>query len=222
MNFRLVVVLTSILLASLLAAVLFGASTVVADRMPPIPPEKMTAAQKKAAELLDATPRGTSGPRGPFVPLLRSPEFMNRLQNVGAYLRFNNTIPQKLVEMTILMTARQWTQQYEWAMHYPLALKAGVNQDIVNAIAEGRRPMRMAEDEELVWDFNTEIAQTKTVSDATYARAVKKFGEPGVVDLTGVTGYYSTLAMIMAVAKTPPPAPSAESHAVPALVPFTH
>ncbi len=108
--------------------------------MPPIPADKLTPAQKKAVELLVATPRGAAGPTGPFIPLLRSPELMNRLQAVGEYLRFHNSVPQKLVEMTTIMAARQFAQQYEWDAHYPLALKAGLSADTANAIAAGRRP----------------------------------------------------------------------------------
>jgi 4-carboxymuconolactone decarboxylase len=180
-----------------------SASALAQDRMPPIPADKLTPAQKKAAELLAATPRGAAGAGGPFVPLLRSPELMNRLQAVGDYLRFNNSVPQKLVEMAIIMTARQSTQQYEWNAHYPLALKAGLPQDTANAIAAGRRPDSLAADEELVYNFVAELLQNKSVSDPTYARMLAKFGEQGVVDTAGLVGYYSTLAMIMNVARSP-------------------
>ena len=187
------------------------------DRMPPLAPDKMTPAQKKSVELLSATPRGAAGVGGPFVPLLRSPELMDRLQNVGEYLRFKSSLPQKLVEMTILMIGRQWTQQYEWFSHYPLALKQGLKPEVANAIAEGRRPGGMTDEEEMVWDFNTELMANKSVSDGTYARIVKKFGEQGAVDLTGVNGYYTTLAMVMSMARTPSPT----SPAVLPLVPYT-
>ena len=174
------------------------------DRMPPIPADKQTPAQKKSVQLLAATPRGPAvGGGGPFVPLLRSPELMNRLQSVGEYLRFNNSVPQRLVEMSILMTARQLTQQYEWNAHYPLALKAGLKPDAAAAIAAGRRPEGMAEDEEIVYNFVAELLQNKSVSDPTYARVLTKFGEQGVVDTTGLVGYYATLAMILNVARSP-------------------
>jgi 4-carboxymuconolactone decarboxylase len=187
------------------------------DRMPPIPKEKMTEAQKKALDDVTSGPRGAGGASGPFVPLLRSPEFMDRLQKTGEYLRFHNTIGPKLTEFVILLTARQWTQQYEYDAHQPIALKAGVKQDFISAITEGHRPAGMAADEEAAYDFCMELRQNQSVSDATYARAVAKFGEQGVVDMTGLVGYYTTLAMIMNVARSPLP----DGKKAP-LVPFPH
>ena len=193
-------------------------STWAQDRMPPIPADKLTPAQKKSLELLAATPRGAGGGGGPFVPLLRSPELMNRLQAVGEYLRFNNALPQKLVEMTILMTARQWTQQYEWNAHHPLAMKAGLKPEVASAIAAGRHPEGMAEDEDMVYNFVDELLQNKSVSDPTYARLLAKFGEQGVIDTTGIVGYYSTLAGILNVVR----APAQPGSTAPKLAPFPH
>ena len=186
------------------------------DRMPPIPADKLTPAQKHSSELLAATPRGAGGAGGPFVPLLRSPELMDRLQAVGEYLRFKNSVPQKLVEMAIIMTARQSMQQYEWNAHYPLAVKAGLPQEAANAIAVGRRPDSLAADEDVVYNFVAELLQNKSVSDPTYARMLAKFGEQGIVDTTGLVGYYSTLAMILNVARSPAQADST----APKLAPF--
>jgi 4-carboxymuconolactone decarboxylase len=186
------------------------------NRMPPVPKDKMTEAQKKALEEVVAS-RGAGGAEGPFVPMLRSPELMNRLQTFGEYVRFHNSIGTKLTEFVILLTARQWTQQYEYDAHQPLALKAGLNQEIISAITEGRRPTGMAADEEIVYDFCSELRQNQGVSDATYARAVGKFGEQGVIDMTGLVGYYTTLAMIMNVARSPLP----EGKKAP-LAPFPH
>jgi 4-carboxymuconolactone decarboxylase len=186
------------------------------DRMPPIPKDKMTEGQRKALEEVMAS-RGAGGAEGPFVPMLRSPELLNRLQNFGEYVRFHNSIGAKLTEFVILLTARQWTQQYEYNAHQPLALKAGLNQEIISAITEGRRPTGMAADEEIIYDFCSELRQNQSVSDATYARAVNKFGEQGVIDLTGLVGYYTTLAMIMNVARSPLP----NGKKAP-LVPFPH
>ena len=187
------------------------------DRMPPIPKDKMTEAQKKAFDEVTSGPRGAGGAEGPFVPLLRSPEFMSVLQKTGEYVRFHNSIGPKLTEFVILLTARQWTQQYEYDVHQVNGLKAGVKQETISAITEGRRPTGMAADEEIVYDFCTELRQNQSVSDATDARAVSKFGEQGVIDMTGLVGYYTTLAMIMNVARSP----LADGKKAP-LAPFPH
>ena len=170
------------------------------ERMPAIPLEKLTDAQKKAVAAISATPRG--GIRGPFWPMLRSPEFMNRAQTVGEYLRFLCPLDKRIGELAALMGARAWTQQYEWNAHYPQAIAAGLKRSIADAIGECRRPVGMAEDEEIVYEFISELLANKSVSDPTYARAAAKFGEKGIIDLIGIVGYYSLLAMIMNVART--------------------
>jgi 4-carboxymuconolactone decarboxylase len=185
------------------------------DRMPPIPADKMTDAQKKVAAELIAGPRGSLV--GPFIPLLRSPDLMNRMQKVGEYIRFQNSLGHKLTEFTILMTSRRWTQEFEWDSHYDLALKAGMEPEILAAVREGRRPTGMSADEEAVYDFCSELEQYQSVTDATYVRAVNSFGEQGVIDLTGTVGYYTAIAMIMNVARTPLPPGKA-----PALADFPH
>ncbi|MBI3940723.1 MAG: carboxymuconolactone decarboxylase family protein [Acidobacteria bacterium] len=185
------------------------------NRMPPIPVDKMTEEQKKSvAEFKTARGADLSGP---FFPLLRSPEVLNRVRAMGDYLRFKSLLPPRLSEFVILITARQWTQQYEWSAHYAIAIKAGLNPDIARAVAEGRRPEKMAEDEEIVYDFCTELLRNQSVSDVTYARAVAKFGEPGVIDTVGIVGYYTVLAMVLNTARTPVP-----EGMTPALAPFPH
>jgi 4-carboxymuconolactone decarboxylase len=174
--------------------------TMSADRMPEIPPAKMTEAQKKAAEEF-AAGRGVAV-FGPFVPLLRSPEVMLRAKAMGDYLRYKSVLPPQLNEFAILITARRWTQNYEWAVHQPIAVKAGLKPEITAALAEGRRPEGMSADEELVYEFCSELHLNQSVSDATYQRAVAKFGEQGVIDLIGVNGYYTFLAMVLNTART--------------------
>jgi 4-carboxymuconolactone decarboxylase len=173
------------------------------DRLPPIPVEKMTDAQKQAvAEFKAARSADISGP---FVPLLRSPEVMSRARAMGDYLRYKSALPPRLSEFVILLTARRWTQQYEWNAHRALALQGGLRADIVEAVADGKRPEKMAADEEIVWVFCDELARTQAVSDGTYARAVAALGERGVVDTLGLTGYYTMLAMVLNTARTPLP-----------------
>ena len=173
------------------------------DRMPPIPPDKLTEAQKKAAEAF-AEGRGYQI-RGPFVPLIRSPEVMLRAKALSDYLRFKSVLEPRINELAIIITAREWTQQYVWQAHQPAALKAGLRREIAEAVADGRRPSGMADDEEIAYDTATEILRLKRVSDATYARAVAKFGEQGVIDLLGVIGYYNLLAIVMNTTRTPLP-----------------
>jgi 4-carboxymuconolactone decarboxylase len=180
-----------------------GVPAIAQDRMPEIPPGKMTEEQKKAAEEFVAG-RGTPVV-GPFVPLLRSPEVMLRAKAMGDYLRFKSVLPPRLSEFAILITARQWTQQFEWGVHAPIAVKAGLSPEIVKAIAEGTRPAGMSEEETIVYDFCTELHHNKSVSDATYAKALAKFKEQGVIDLVGINGYYTFLSMVMNVARTPAP-----------------
>jgi 4-carboxymuconolactone decarboxylase len=174
------------------------------DRMPLIPADKLTDVQKKAMEEVIAGPRGTFV--GPFVPLLRSPDFMSRLQKVGEYLRYNTKLGANISEFVILIAARQWTQQFEWDSHDSLALKAGVKPEIIAAVAEGRRPAGMSADEEIAYDFCTELHHNRCVSDAAYARVVNRFGEQGVIDMIGLCGYYTLLGMVTNVARTPMPA----------------
>ena len=173
------------------------------DRMPPIPADKLTDVQKKAMEEVIAGPRGAFV--GPFVPLLRSPDFMSRLQKVGEYLRYNTKLGANISEFVILIAARQWTQQFEWDAHDTLARKAGVKPETIAAVAEGRRPGGMTADEETAYDFCTELHHNRSVSDGAYSRVVSRFGEQGVIDMVGLCGYYTLLGMVMNVARTPLP-----------------
>ena len=173
------------------------------DRMPPIPADKLTEAQKKAADAF-AEGRGYAV-RGPFVPLLRSPDVMLRAKAMGDYLRFKSTIPPRLNELAILLTARHWTAQYEWYAHHRLAMKAGLSPDIAAAIAEGKRPASMQADETVVYDFCHEVLETGQASDKSFKAAVDMFGERGAIDLLGVIGYYSLVAMVLNVDRVPIP-----------------
>jgi 4-carboxymuconolactone decarboxylase len=171
--------------------------------MPPIPEDRLSGAQKQAAEEMIAGPRGAVV--GPFIAALRSPELMRRLGQLGEYLRFQNALGPRLTELVILLVARRWTQQFEWTAHAPIAADKGLAPSVIDAIAKGLRPARMADDEALVFDFVAELDRSQTVSDGTYDRAVSVLGEAGVVDLVGTLGYYSLLAMLMNVACTPLP-----------------
>lgn len=176
------------------------------ERLGPIPFDQMSAAQREAAQVIIDGPRGAL--YGPFVPLLRSPELMAAAQAMGEYLRYRSAIGPRLSELAILVTARQWGQQVEWAIHAPLALQNGISAGTIEAIATRRRPFDMAPDETLVHDFCLELHQRRRVADPTYAAALAMFGEQGVVDLMGINGYYTFLSMVMNGAQTPAPASS--------------
>ena len=170
------------------------------DRMPPLARDHMTDAQREAADAF-AADRHTPV-FGPFAQLLRSPKFMLTANAMGQYLRYNSVLPPRVSELVILVTAREWTQQVEWSIHQPIAQKNGVDPTAIAAIAEGRRPEGMPEDQALAYDFTVELGRDKSVSDATYARATATFGEQGAVDLAGIYGYYTLLAMNMNMART--------------------
>ena len=182
--------------ASLALATLAAAQ----ERLPMIPDDKLTDAQKKAVAGMQG---GSFGVGGPFIALLREPKLAEQAVAMATYFRNEGVLGTKLTEFVILLAARDWSQNFEWTAHYSRALKSGLTQETVDAIAQGRRPLGMAEDEDIVYDFWTELNHNKSVSDVTYARAVKKFGEAGVVSITALNGYYMMLAMVLNVARTP-------------------
>ena len=178
-----------------------------------IPLDEMSPEQRTAAEAIMSGPRASvpgsaatqKTPGSPFNPWLRSPELADRLQRVGEYLRFRSSLPPRLNEFAILITARQWDSQYEWHAHHRLALQGGLSPAVAADLAEGRQPANMQEDESIIYRFCRELHQDKKVSDATYKAALDKFGERGVMDLVAVTGYYVLVAMTLNVDRTPVP-----------------
>ena len=172
---------------------------------------EMDDAQLKVYRDLMSGPRG--GVRGPFNALLRSPVLADRAQKLGEYLRFESVLPARLNEFAILITARYWNAQYEWFAHYTHAMKGGLNPAVAADLAQGKRPANMQDDEAIVYDFCSELHKNKCVSDATYQSALDKFSERGVIDLIGVSGYYSLVSMVLNVDRqplpegTPPPLP---------------
>ncbi len=168
-------------------------------RFPPLEPDQMTPDQRATADAIRGGPRG--GLRGPFQAWLRSPELANRLQKVGEFVRFNSTVPTRLNELAILITARAWDAQFEWWAHHRLALEAGLDPAVAADIAEGRRPASMQADEAVVYDFCTELRATRRVGDATLAAAIDLLGEQGVIELIGVSGYYDVVSMTLNVAE---------------------
>jgi len=184
------------------------------DRLPPISPEKMTEAQKKAAADYKAL-RGSDLTGPPWAVLLRVPDLTIPVLQMRLHNQNNSALSPKLTEFAILIAARHWTNNFEWNAHHDAAVKAGLSPEIVAAVADGRRPGRMSQDEEILYDFCMELMQNHSVSDPTYDRALAMFGEAGVVEATSLEGYYSFLAILMNMARSPLPA-----GAKPALAPF--
>ena len=182
----------------LLTAAATGAAA--QERMSMIPAERQTDAQKKAVADYKAL-RGADLTGPPWSVLLRVPDQIVPALQIRLHYLNRSVLGPRLTELAILTAARKWTNNWEWNAHSAAAATAGLNADVMTALADGRRPDRMAEDEALVYDFSLELQNNQSVSDATYAKAVAKFGEPGVVELASIQGYYAYLAMVMNVAR---------------------
>ena len=172
-------------------------------RLPPLPPEQWTPPQREAEADFRAVRK--VGLSGPFEALLRSPELLTHAQRMGEFLRYRCSLAGRLSELAILVIAREWSQDYEFATHSRHAAQAGVTAETIAAIADGRRPKALESDETAIFDFVDELLRRRRVSDASYAAALERFGETGVVDLCGLVGYYSLLAVTMNATRTPPP-----------------
>jgi 4-carboxymuconolactone decarboxylase len=173
--------------------------TLRGDRFRPLTYEQMTSEQKK---MTDHALAGR-GPVGMFNIAVRSPEAGDLLFTMGDQVRFHMSIPDKLKELAILLTARYWGAQFEWLAHHQAAVQAGLSEDKIRAIAEGRRPVAMAADEEAVYNFITELFKTKRVSDNTFATVKNLAGERGMVDLLATSGFYQIVSMYMNVDRLP-------------------
>ena len=180
-------------------AMLCACPVLAQQRLPTIAPEQYTAEQRKAADEFFAARKVPVF--GPFEPMMHSPQVMSIARSTGDYLRYHSAIGNTLSELVILITAREWSQDFEWFLHYPIALKVGIAKDTADAIGDGRRPTGMSADEEIVYDFTIELQRNKRVSDATFNRAEQRFGKKGVVDMTGISGYYTSLAMQLNMAR---------------------
>ncbi|HEX7797830.1 MAG TPA: hypothetical protein VF456_25890 [Vicinamibacterales bacterium] len=173
------------------------------DRFKPLTYDEMTPAQRTMIEHVLSGPRGSTD--GPFNVQLRSPEMGDLGQQFGAATRFATSVPRKLYELAIIITARHWNAQFEWTAHHRGALQAGVSPAVCDAIAAKRRPSALPADEEAVYNFATELLEKTQVSDATFDAAKKLLGERGVVDLISVMGWYGTVSMYLNVDRYPLP-----------------
>ena len=206
---------TGLLAAATIAASCNAVAQESQRRFKLIPFTEMTPDQRKYADAVMAGPTSSTGSAAvvqgastigaPFNVYLRSPVLADQLRRVGEYIRFNSSLPAKLNEFAILVTARQWGAQYEWFAHHRLALKAGLDPAIAEDLANGRRPAGMPADETAIYDFSQQMHTTHAVTDAAYKAVVDRFGEQGAMDLIAVNGYYVLVSMVLNVDRTPLP-----------------
>lgn len=172
-------------------------------RFPALPKEQWTDGQRRVAQEIAAGPRGEI--RGPFLALIYSPELASRVQKLGEYLRFESAFSASLTEIAVLMTARKYDSANVWHSHRALALKAGLNPEIIAAVADRRRPEIMSGEESDIFDFADELLQTGQVTDVTFRRVTMRWVECGAADLIVLIGYYVTLCHVYNVSKFPLP-----------------
>ncbi len=168
-----------------------------AVRFAPLSPDQLTPQQKAWADSIALPPRNAKFTNAPYRAYIRNPDLAPRLTAMTDYLRWNTSLPPRLSEFAILITARQWTAQYEWFAHYPLAMKAGLDPKVADDIAHGVRPAAMKDDETALYDLAMALYRDKKVSDAVYKAALDKFGERGIMDVIGIMGYYDITSMTL-------------------------
>ena len=195
---------TTALVAAVFALPLAAAAQ---ERYPELNPDQLSAEQKAYVEALQKPPRSntTALKNPPFKVYLRSPELASKLEAVSDYVRWGTGLQPRLTELAIMITARQWSSQWIWRGHYRAAVRGGLDPSVGADIAAGKRPEKMKEDETILYNYAMEMYRDKSVSDATYAAAVKQFGEKGLIDLVATMGYYDTVAMTLITAKAVAP-----------------
>lgn len=177
-----------------------------AQRLPALDEQDLTKAQRVLLESLRSGPRGRGVmPRGPFGAWMHAPEFGQLAQALGAYVRYQTSLPPRMSEFVILCTARHWRAQYEWFAHAPIAEKEGVSKKVIADLQAGKRPTSASKEELALYDFIEELYKTRRVSDKTYARVYAFLGEEALVQLMGILGYYAMVAMTLNVFHMLPP-----------------
>jgi 4-carboxymuconolactone decarboxylase len=189
------------------AAVALPVTALAQERYPELRLDQLTPEQKAYVENLQKPPRNntTALKNPPFKVYMRSPALAAKLEEVSDYVRWGTGLEPRLTELAIMLTARQWSSQWIWRGHYRLAIRGGLDPSVGADIAAGKRPEKMKEDEAILYNYAIEMYRDKAVSDATYAAAVKQFGEKGLIDLVATMGYYDTVAMTLITAKAVAP-----------------
>jgi 4-carboxymuconolactone decarboxylase len=174
-------------------------------RLPKLSVETLTPEQQALAESIKSGPRGQFKMAGPFAVYLHSPGFGELAQKLGGHVRFKTSVPPRLSEFAILVTAQHWKAQYEWAMHAPMAEKQGVKPETIRDIQAGRAPKSAPRDEMAVYAFAKELYAKRRVSQANFKRINKLLGDAGTVELVGILGYYAMVSMTLNVFRMPLP-----------------
>lgn len=172
-------------------------------RLPDLPPERLTPEQRAVHDAIVAGPRGTV--QGPLKVWLRSAALASRAQEFGAFCRYHTSLPKRLSELAILITGAHWKAGFEWFVHAPIGIEAGLDANAVEAIRTGDRPTFAKADEAALYEFTRELLEERKVSEPTYRKAVAELGELGVVELTGILGYYALISMTIVAFEVPLP-----------------
>ena len=165
-------------------------------RIPLVDLQSLTPAQQVVCDAIMSDPNRDHVP-APYRLALHCPEFAGILQQMAGLMRFRTSLPRDISQLAIIVTARYWSCEMEWAGHAPRAVKAGVPQAAVEAIRIGQRPVFVQPSQEAAYLYCSELHQTKAVSDATHKQALECFGIQGIIELTGILGYYTTVAMLV-------------------------
>jgi 4-carboxymuconolactone decarboxylase len=173
------------------------------SRLPELDPEKFSPEQKKVHEAILKGPRGKVV--GPLKVWLNNPGLAEHAQALGAYCRFNSSLPPRLSELAICITGAFWKANYEWFAHAPMAIKAGIDPAAIEAIRAGGTPTLTKSDEQAIYDFASELVKTRRVSAPAFERAKKELGETGVIDMVGIIGYYSLVSVTLNAFELPLP-----------------
>jgi len=176
-------------------------------RLSELLPEQLSAEQREIYDGIVASRGGSIA--GPFAPWLRSPALADRAQRLGEFCRFHTSLPARLSELAILITARHWRANVEWQIHAPIARQQGLSEDVISALLSGEPPTFPSSDEEAVYELALQLYETRRVSEASYRRAIAELGETAVVELIGILGYYALVAMTLNAFEVELPDPQA-------------
>jgi len=173
-------------------------------RFPTLSPDQLTPEQRRVAEALARSPRGAV--RGPYVPLIYSPELADRMRHLGDFIRFEGVLPPRLKEIVIFTVARHWSVAFMFAIHRQNAAELGLERAVIDAIAQGRRPAALTPPEDAAYDAARDLLRGARIGAATFTALRQHFDERGVIELVSFVGYYTALAMILNTAEIAPPA----------------